>query len=189
LEIASIGLEAAKSNAEAAKAHAHIAELQTQAKSLKLDTAEANARAAESQERLSRVMMSRVHFLSGNACKDFLRGKPAARAEILWQRGVGDAEWLASRIGHCLAGDTGVTWWNIERVESIDNVPSQARSTGITVIGKRGGRYFNALSGQPAADTPLDIVRGPSGSRCRAEYAGGFAPSSTAPVPSTGYRK
>jgi hypothetical protein len=45
LEIASIGLEAAKSNAEAAKAHAHIAELQTQAESLKFDTAEANARA------------------------------------------------------------------------------------------------------------------------------------------------
>lgn len=159
LEIASIRLEAAKSNAEAARAHEHIAVLQTQAEALKLDTAEANARAAEAQERLSRVIMSRAHFLSGTACTDFLRGKPAARAEILWQRGVGDAEWLAFRIGGCLAGDTGVPWWKIERVGPIDSLPSAASSTGITVIGKRGGKFvFNGLSKAPNVDTPLDIV-------------------------------
>ena len=49
--------------------------------------------------------------------------------------------------------------WNIERVGPIDNLPSEARSTGITVMGKRGGKFvFNALTKQPATDTLVDIV-------------------------------
>jgi hypothetical protein len=55
LEIASIGLEAAKSNAEAAKAHERIAELSTQADALKKDTAQANARAEQTRLEFGKI--------------------------------------------------------------------------------------------------------------------------------------
>jgi hypothetical protein len=58
-KIASVGLEAAKSNAEAAKAHERIAELTTQAELLRKDTADANARAVEAQLTLEKLKTPR----------------------------------------------------------------------------------------------------------------------------------
>ncbi len=59
-KIATVELDAAKSNAEAAKAHERIAELSTQAEALRKDTAEANARASEAQLALERFKAPRL---------------------------------------------------------------------------------------------------------------------------------
>ena len=54
-QIASVGLDAAKSNAEAAKAHERIAELSVQGEGLKKDAAEANAKLGATQADVARA--------------------------------------------------------------------------------------------------------------------------------------
>jgi hypothetical protein len=137
-----------------AKANERIADLSVQAEQLRKDTAEANARAAETEERLQKQRMSRALFFSGVSCRDALRGKPTGRAEVLWQHGVADGEFFAHRIASCLAGDTGAPWWKIERVEAVNDLPHEARTTGVTVIGKSGGFF---LFRKPS-DALLDLV-------------------------------
>lgn len=58
-KIASVELDAAKSNAEAAKAHERIAELSKQAEELRTRTAEANARAEEARLALEKFRTPR----------------------------------------------------------------------------------------------------------------------------------
>lgn len=136
--------------------------LSKEAETARASVAEANARAAkaeketaELQNESQKMRMGRALFFSGNKCKDALRGRPTGRVEILWQRGVGDAAFLASRFNNCLRGDEGLPWWKLDNPKQVDDVPEGARSTGITVIGKTGVVRF--IFRQPS-DALIDVV-------------------------------
>lgn len=103
--------------------------------------AEAKAQVAKSEERLQKFRMDRRLFFSDIKCKDALRGKRAGKAEIIWKKNVHDARWLADGIAACLAGDTGLPWWKIDSVRAVDELPREARATGVTVIAKKVGMF------------------------------------------------
>jgi hypothetical protein len=116
--------------------------------------AEAKKETAELQNESQKLRMGRALFFSVNKCREALRGRPTGRVEILWQRGVGDASFLAFVLGGCLRGDEGLPWWRGDNPKQVDDVPEGARPTGITVIGKTGGLF---VFRQPS-DALIDVV-------------------------------
>ena len=155
-------LEFAELHKQSDDARLETARLSKEAETARASIAEANARAAkaeketaELQNESQKMRMGRALFFSGNACKEALRGRPTGRVEILWQRGVGDAAFLASRFNNCLRGDEGLPWWKLDNPKQVDDVPEGARPTGITVISKTGVVRFIF---RQTSDALIDVV-------------------------------
>jgi hypothetical protein len=149
LKIAELTKEGQRLSKEAETARASIAEANARA-------AKAEKETAELQNESQKLRMGRALFFSRNKCREALRGRPNGRVEILWQRGVGDASFLAFVLNGCLRGDEGLPWWKLDNPKQVDDVPEGARSTGITVIGRTGGLF---VVRQPS-DALVDIVGG-----------------------------
>lgn len=138
-----------------------IAELSAQAAESTARTKEAEVKLAEVEARNEKRAMPRDLFVTRSAINAALVGKPTGRAEILWKKGVPDGDGLASAI---VSGFMGFDpfkepHWKIERVEPVDELPENARPTGITVIGRRGGKFvFSMFPNPPTSDDPMDIV-------------------------------
>ena len=124
-------------------------------------TAEAKKETAELQTWSAKMRMDRGHFFWAYKAKPALQGKPFGRAEVLWLKNASDGKWLAERIAQALYApyDEPGKGWKIERVVSVDELPTEARPSGVTVIGKKGGTFvFSRLPNAPKPETPLDIV-------------------------------
>jgi hypothetical protein len=143
-KIASVELEAAKSNAEAAKAHERIAELSIQAEELKNSTAEANARAIEAQLALEKFKTPRK-----------LDDAQVARVKAIAARFPGtpfdvsvnlesEPQNFASQLGFVLEG-AGWLWKNR------NNTP------GISI--KLGPHEAGMLNGGPALGLEIDVSK------------------------------
>jgi hypothetical protein len=123
--------------------------------------AEAKKETAELQNQSMKLRMDRGHFFWAYKTKDALQGKPTGRAEVLWLKNASDGEWLARRIAEALYAPNNEPGkgWKIERVVSMDELPKEARPSGVTVIGNRGGNFvFSRFPNAPKSETSLDIV-------------------------------
>lgn len=124
-------------------------------------TAEAKKETAELQTWSTKRVMPRDLFVTRSAINAALADKPTGRVEILWKKSVADGQQIARAI---VSGFMGFDpfkgpHWKIERVESIDELPEEARPTGLTVIGRRGGKFvFSMFPNPPTSDDPMDIV-------------------------------
>lgn len=147
LKIAELTKDGQRLSKEAETARASIAEANARA-------AKAEKETAELQSESQKLRMGRALFFSVNKCREALRGRPTGTVEILWQRGVGDASFLAFVLGGCLRGDGGVPWWRGDNPKQVDDVPEGARPIGITVIGKTGGLF---VFRQPS-DALIDVI-------------------------------
>jgi hypothetical protein len=119
------------------------------------DAAQATAKAADAEVRLAQLTMPRGMLLnSSSAFREALKGRPDFKVQILWLRSVSDGEHLAWRITNCLYEGDGLPSHIIDRSEAIDQLPKEAKGTGVTIIGRKGG--FFRFKKPPA--TPLDFI-------------------------------
>jgi hypothetical protein len=136
----------------------------TRAGNAEKGAAEAKKQLEESETRNLKFRMDRGQLFWAYKAKPALQGKPTGRAEVLWLKSASDGEWLAERIANALRtpyDEPGKEGWKIERVAAVDELPKEARPTGVTVIGHRGGMFvFNRNPNAPKhePETSLDIV-------------------------------
>jgi hypothetical protein len=135
----------------------------TRAGNAEKEAAEAKKQLEESEARNQKLHMDRGHFFWAYKAKAALQGKPFGGAEVLWLKNASDGEWLAKRIAEALyaPSDEPGKGWKIERVVSVGELPKEARPSGVTVIGRKGGMFIfnrnpNASKHEP--ETSLDIV-------------------------------
>jgi hypothetical protein len=107
----------------------------------RIRAANAEKEAAEASRRLQVNSMERWLFFSGAKCNEALDRDHQPKSEIVWLRSNTEAKELAGVIGSCLGGHDGMSWKRIARLESIDQLPEEIKSNGITVIGKNPGRW------------------------------------------------